>query len=464
MEKLGDLVKKLCSFYEERSWFEFKENWYEPVALGEYISALANAAAMDGKDYAYFVWGINNNDHSIVGTDFNYNVDYKNSPLQSYLARNLFPDVFFKFDECRINNKRVVVLKISAAKTTPVSFEHKRFIRIGSSKVNLEKYPEREAELFRVLIKQIPSVTTIESEYQNLSFKKLFTYFAGKGIELKTNTFKNNLELLTKNGKYNILAQLLSDDSHIPIRVALFAGNSKADSLYSIREFGNTCLLLSLDKILEYGDVLNLIQTDEKNRIVERKDVPLFENKAFREAIINAFVHNKWIDGLAPMITVFNDRIEILSRGGIPAKQTMEGFFRGDSIPVNEKLSNLFIQLHISESTGRGIPKITSIYGKDIFDFSENSILVKIPFNWINKIGSNKPLKTRGINDNKEINKTQTKIMNEMRDNPNVTLSQLMIILKLGKTAVQNNVSYLRKNGYIERIGSNKTGHWKVND
>lgn len=464
MEKLGDLVKKLCSFYEERSWFEFKENWYEPVALGEYISALANAAAMDGKDYAYFVWGINNNDHSIVGTDFNYNVDYKNSPLQSYLARNLFPDVFFKFDECRINNKRVVVLKISAAKTTPVSFEHKRFIRIGSSKVNLEKYPEREAELFRVLIKQIPSVTTIESEYQNLSFKKLFTYFAGKGIELKTNTFKNNLELLTKNGKYNILAQLLSDDSHIPIRVALFAGNSKADSLYSIREFGNTCLLLSLDKILEYGDVLNLIQTDEKNRIVERKDVPLFENKAFREAIINAFVHNKWIDGLAPMITVFNDRIEILSRGGIPAKQTMEGFFRGDSIPVNEKLSKLFIQLHISESTGRGIPKITSIYGKDIFDFSENSILVKIPFNWINKIGSNKPLKTRGINDNKEINKTQTKIMSEMRDNPNVTLSQLMIILKLGKTAVQNNVSYLRKNGYIERIGSNKTGHWKVND
>ena len=57
-------------------------------------------------------------------------------------------------------------------------------------------------------------------------------------------------------------------------------------------------LLLSLDKVLEYGDVINLIQADEKNR-VSAKDVPFFDNNAFREAIINAFVHNKWIDGNA---------------------------------------------------------------------------------------------------------------------------------------------------------------------
>ena len=50
----------------------------------------------------------------------------------------------------------------------------------------------------------------------------------------------------------------------------------------------------------------------------------------------------------------------------------------------------------------------------------------------------------------------------EMRDNPNITLPQLMIELSLGKTAIQNNVTYLRKNGFIERIDSNKTGYWKV--
>ena len=49
-----------------------------------------------------------------------------------------------------------------------------------------------------------------------------------------------------------------------------------------------------------------------------------------------------------------------------------------------------------------------------------------------------------------------------MRDNPNVTLPQLMIEIELGRTVIQNNVTYLRKNGLIERVGSNKTGYWKV--
>ena len=49
-----------------------------------------------------------------------------------------------------------------------------------------------------------------------------------------------------------------------------------------------------------------------------------------------------------------------------------------------------------------------------------------------------------------------------MRDNPNVKLPQLMIEIGLGRTAIQNNVTYLRKNGLIERVGSNKTGYWKV--
>ena len=88
------------------------------------------------------------------------------------------------------------------------------------------------------------------------------------------------------------MAQLLSDNSHIPIRFSLFSGNSKATTMYSVREFGNTCLLYSLDDVLRYGEILNVPQADERNRIVERKEVPLFHNEAYREAVINAFVHN----------------------------------------------------------------------------------------------------------------------------------------------------------------------------
>lgn len=113
---------------------------------------------------------------------------------------------------------------------------------------------------------------------------------------------------------------------------------------------------------------------------MERKEIPLFDEEAFREAMINAFVHNQWTTGNAPMITAFSDRIEILSRGTIPPGQTMEGFFAGESVPVNQKLSDMLLQLHISERTGRGVPKITEVYGKGTYEFRENSIVVSIPF------------------------------------------------------------------------------------
>lgn len=122
-------------------------------------------------------------------------------------------------------------------------------------------------------------------------------------------------------------------------------------------------------------------EADERNRVVERKEVMLFDEGAFREAIINAFLHNLWVTGNEPMFTVYEDRIEILSRGTMAPKQTIEGFFAGESVPVNEKLSEIFLQLHISEKSGRGVPKILEVYGREDFVFRENSIVVTIPFN-----------------------------------------------------------------------------------
>ena len=105
-----------------------------------------------------------------------------------------------------------------------------------------------------------------------------------------------------------------------------------------------------------------------------------FNAKVFTEAVINAFVHNKWVDGNGPMFTSFRNRIEILSRGTLPPKQTVDGFYAGESVPVNEALSKIFIQLHITEHTGRGIPQITSVYGRDNIRIKENNIVVTIPF------------------------------------------------------------------------------------
>lgn len=380
-DKLNNLLDELRSYDTEREWFEFKENWFDHTQLGQYISALSNSAAIEGKKNAYFIWGIHDATHVVTGTTFNSNMDIKKEPLKHFLARKIHPDLNFTFEEITYEGKNIVVLTIPAARTVPTSFDNERFIRIGSSKESLRKYPEKESHLFDVLRHGFPTIENTPSKYQELTFEKLMIYYGAKNINLNPNTFKKNLNL------------------------------------------------------------------------------SLFENNAFREAIINAFVHNKWVTENEPMITVFSDKIEILSRGVLAPEQTIDGFFRGESIPVNKKLSEIFLQLHISEKTGRGVPKITSIYGKDVYEFHDNSIVVKIPFKRINEVGDKVGDK---VGDISELNKTQIKVLSEIIDNPNITKPELEKLVGVGKTTIDNAISILKERNIIKRVGSNKRGYWEV--
>jgi len=152
--------------------------------------------------------------------------------LIHYLERQLTPDLNFIFQEATILSKRVVVLSIPAAKTVPTAYQRTRYIRIGSSKERLDKYPERESYLFSILRNGYPTIENTASNYQDLTFERLLTYYNIKGISLNKDTFKKNLGLLTPDGKYNIMAQLLSDNSHIPIRFSIFSGESKSDTVF----------------------------------------------------------------------------------------------------------------------------------------------------------------------------------------------------------------------------------------
>ena len=190
------------------------------------------------QEYAHLVWGIKDKTHEALGTNFDYRTDFKGEPLEHYLARQLTPNIAFSFCEVKFDNKKLVILKIPLAKKIPTAFNGIRYIRVGSSKVNIAKYHEREANLFEILRNKeetIETIETMESEYQDLTFERLFTYYAGRGISLKNETFKKNLGLQTSNGKYNLMAQLLSDDSHTPVRISVFSGETKARPLYFVR-------------------------------------------------------------------------------------------------------------------------------------------------------------------------------------------------------------------------------------
>ena len=101
------------------------------------------------------------------------------------------------------------------------------------------------------------------------------------------------------------------------------------------------------------------------------------------------------------------------------------------------------------------MPKIIETYGKEAFTFRENSIVVTIPLQRIKRTG-------KKVGNKKGLNSRRQRIIEEMRDNPNITTSELHRILGVSETEVENNLIFLKENGYVKRVGSKKTGYWKV--
>lgn len=452
-------LENLLLLEDEYEWLDFKENWFNKDEIGEYISAVANGACLCGKEYGYIIWGVKDNSRDIVGTSINFDKDINHEPYKHYLARNLKPSIAFEVIEKEYQGKRIVMLQIPSSKSVQTKYKDVSYFRIGSSKEKINKFPEWELKLNITLQEGFPTIVNVAApDYaQELTFEKLFMYYAAKGISLKPDSFERSLKLKNKNGQYNVMAYILSDQNSIPVRVSIFSGRDKTAPLFSVKEFGNTCILYSMDKILEYGDAINIIQADERNRISERRDVPLFDYEAFHEAILNAFIHNKWLTLNAPQISIFTDRIEILSHGGLAIDQDEKGFYSGTSLPVNDVLASIFLQLRISERSGRGVPKIVGRYGKESIQIEKNRIIVTIPFE---KIEVNKFIVSNNVSN--KVNRTQEKIITAIRNNSNVTINQLMVITGLSEPGVKKNLKHLKDAGIIARIGANKNGYWEV--
>ena len=161
------------------------------------------------------------------------------------------------------------------------------------------------------------------------------------------------------------------------------------------------------------------------------------------------------------MISVFTDRIDILSYGSLPNGQTLDGFYEGKSKPRCLELANIFLQLRISERSGRGVNKIVDTYGKSAFVIENDYIKVSIVYN---RILAHKTVISEQENSCKvsKSKKHMDDILSEMRNNPNITTLDLMSILGLKKTIVQKYIKKLKEDGIIEHKGSTKKGYWNI--
>ncbi|WP_419621665.1 helix-turn-helix domain-containing protein, partial [Thiolapillus sp.] len=163
-EYLIGLFHELCKQPRETEWIEFKRNKEKPEQIGEYLSALANSAALLGKVNAYLLWGVEDDGHAIVGTEFcPSRTKVGNEELENWLLRLLKPKINFRFYELIIGDQPVVLLEIGAAFRHPVQFRNQEFIRVGSYKKKLKDHPEKERELWRVF-DQTPFESQIAAE------------------------------------------------------------------------------------------------------------------------------------------------------------------------------------------------------------------------------------------------------------------------------------------------------------
>src|SRR4051812_17724843 len=112
-EYLVSLVHELRKLPSETEWVEFKHNDEDPQDIGEYLSALANAAALVGKSSGYVLWGIDDATHQVVGTSFQPGKrKVGNEELENWLLRLLEPKIHFRFQAVTVDGLSVVVLEV----------------------------------------------------------------------------------------------------------------------------------------------------------------------------------------------------------------------------------------------------------------------------------------------------------------------------------------------------------------
>ena len=142
MDNNINIIENILSFTDEYEWLDYKENWFSKDEIGELISAISNGAALCGRENGYIVWGVKDKTKEIVGTNINFDKDIDGEPYKHYLARKLKPSVPFEVRDFLYQQKRIVMLIIHAAKSIKTKYDGVDYIRIGSIKEKLSKYPE----------------------------------------------------------------------------------------------------------------------------------------------------------------------------------------------------------------------------------------------------------------------------------------------------------------------------------
>ena len=276
-----------------------------------------------------------------------------------------------------IQNDRTIKLTEKSGNHKPYLYKSKAYKRNDTATIEFDTLE------LSLLILEGKNIRFEELPYneQKLTFEVLHQKLK-ESIQIETfnkDTLKT-LNLYDNNNGYNNAAGLLADRNHFPgIDIVKFGQNISVIQKRATIE--NISILEVYDKSI---DMFRDYYQYEIIEGAERKSVEKIPEAAFREAIANALIHRAWDIESQIRVLMFDDRIEVISPGGLPSGITEDEYLSGKiSVLRNRNLANVFYRLGFVEIFGTGITRIKQLYEsalrKPDFEVSENTIRIMLP-------------------------------------------------------------------------------------
>ncbi len=275
------------------------------------------------------------------------------------------------------NNDMMIKLTVKSGAQKPYLYKSKAYKRNDTATIEVDTLE------FSRLVLEGKNISFEELPYkeQNLTFEVLHNKLR-ENIQIETfnlDTLKT-LSLYDNANGYNNAAGLLADKNHFPgIDLVKFGENISIIQKRAI--FENISVLDAYEKSV---GVFRDYYQYEVIQGADRKKIEKIPEAAFREAIANALIHRVWDADSQIRVLMFDDRIEIISPGGLPSGITVDEYLGGKiSVLRNRNLANVFYRLGFVEIFGPGVTRIKQLYAGNLakldFEVSENTIKIVLP-------------------------------------------------------------------------------------
>lgn len=337
-----------------------------------------------------------------------------------------------------IGEDSTIILSVCEGPYKPYLYKGKAYKRYDSAATEVDRL-----EYGRLILEgQNQSYEELPSSMQELTFDRLEEELKESlGITSLNEDILKTLELYSEKRGFNNAAALLADRNQFP-GIDMIRFGSSIDEIMDRATFEHMSVLAQLSSCIE---MFQTYYQYEKIEGVERKQIDKIPEKAFREAIANALVHRAWDVRASIKISMFEDRIEISSPGGLPAGIGREEYLNGQiSVLRNPILGNVFFRLKYIEKFGTGIMRINRSYSnaleKPSYQIFENSIQVVLPV----------------IASDEKLSEKDKKILDIIRDKGTVSRSEIEKLAGTGKDSTIRSLNLLLKKHIIEKTGAGR--------